>query len=106
MVSSLIRNLSSSAALDNSPPEGIMGVWLENDNLFEWGILIIGPPGSYYEDGQFRAKIKFPADFPNSPPQMKFETPIIHPNVYENGSVCISILHPPGTCASLLCPAS
>jgi len=29
------------------------------------------------------------------PPKMKFETPIFHPNVYPNGDVCISILHPP-----------
>jgi ubiquitin-conjugating enzyme E2 G1 len=29
------------------------------------------------------------------PPKMKFETPIFHPNIYESGDVCISILHPP-----------
>jgi len=26
---------------------------------------------------------------------MRFETPIFHPNIYPNGDVCISILHPP-----------
>lgn len=28
---------------------------------------------------------------------MKFLTPMWHPNVYEDGRVCISILHAPGT---------
>ena len=28
---------------------------------------------------------------------MKFLTPMWHPNVYEDGVVCISILHAPGT---------
>ena len=37
----------------------------------------------------------FPASYPHLPPTLKFETPIFHPNVYENGEVCISILHPP-----------
>jgi ubiquitin-conjugating enzyme E2 G1 len=27
---------------------------------------------------------------------MTFRTPIWHPNVYDDGKVCISILHPPG----------
>ena len=38
----------------------------------------------------------FPASYPHLPPTLKFETPIFHPNVYENGEVCISILHKPG----------
>jgi ubiquitin-protein ligase len=58
-----------------------------------------------------------PKDYPQSPPKMKFTTGIYHPNgaaeallvsycanrlcyyhvsVYEDGTVCISILHPPG----------
>ena len=30
-----------------------------------------------------------------SPPQFRFMTEMWHPNIYENGDVCISILHPP-----------
>jgi ubiquitin-conjugating enzyme E2 G1 len=39
--------------------------------------------------------MKFPPSYPHLPPTLKFVTPIFHPNVYENGEVCISILHPP-----------
>ena len=31
------------------------------------------------------------------PPTMTFVSDMWHPNVYEDGRVCISILHPPGT---------
>jgi ubiquitin-conjugating enzyme E2 G2 len=27
---------------------------------------------------------------------MRFDPPILHPNIYANGEVCISILHSPG----------
>lgn len=45
--------------------------------------------------GIFRARMTFPPTYPHQPPKLKFETPIFHPNVYQSGDVCISILHPP-----------
>ena len=45
--------------------------------------------------GFFRAILSFPPEYPLMPPKMRFETPIFHPNIYPNGDVCISILHPP-----------
>lgn len=43
----------------------------------------------------FQAHVKFPPDYPYSPPSVRFLTKVWHPNVYENGDLCISILHPP-----------
>ena len=41
--------------------------------------------------------MKFTNDYPYSPPTFRFVTQnITHPNVYSNGSLCISILHKPG----------
>jgi Ubiquitin-conjugating enzyme len=65
--------------------------------------------------GIFKVEMKFPDDYPNSPPSMRvrpgffggvsfgaaFLTPpqflskFWHPNVYDDGGVCISILHTP-----------
>ncbi|KAL4999987.1 ubiquitin-conjugating enzyme/RWD-like protein [Aspergillus recurvatus] len=45
--------------------------------------------------GFFRARLSFPPEYPHMPPKMKFEPPLFHPNIYPNGEVCISILHPP-----------
>jgi len=38
----------------------------------------------------------FPADYPLMPPSLTFLAPVpFHPNIFENGGLCISILHPP-----------
>lgn len=55
-----------------------------------------GPEGTPFEGGIFPATLTFPKDYPLSPPTMKFTCDFFHPNVYANGTVCISILHPPG----------
>ncbi len=52
--------------------------------------------GSCSEGGFFRARMKFPKDYPEMPPDLRFVSPFWHPNVYEDGRVCISILHKPG----------
>merc|ERR1719213_1043625 len=44
----------------------------------------------------FRATLEAPKDFPVMPPAMTFRTKMWHPNIYPDGKVCISILHPPG----------
>lgn len=48
------------------------------------------------EGGFFNARLTFPKDYPNSPPQCRFQSEMWHPNVYDDGRVCISILHSPG----------
>lgn len=48
-------------------------------------------------EGAFlRARMTFPSDYPLSPPELKFISKMWHPNIYSDGRVCISILHPPG----------
>jgi len=76
--------------------EGISVGLVDDGNLFEWEVmLMISDDCRLYGGGFFKAKLSFPKDYPHAPPKMKFETPIWHPNIYESGEVCISILHPP-----------
>jgi len=56
-------------------------------------VLFEGPEGTLYEGGYFKAVLKFPNDYPNSPPDMQFKSKMWHPNIYPDGKVCISILH-------------
>lgn len=85
------------AEMSKNPPDGIsVGLDEDEPDIFKWEIMLIGPPETLYEGGFFKCTLEFPKDFPNSPPTMTFVTPIYHPNVYEDGKVCISILHPPG----------
>jgi len=81
-------------SLQKEPLEGFT-VQLVNDNLFEWEVAIFGPPNTLYQGGYFKSQMKFPQDYPYSPPSVRFTTKMWHPNIYENGDVCISILHPP-----------
>lgn len=81
----------------NKNPIDLVSVGLsDDDNLYDWEVMIMGPDGTLYEGGFFKARLTFPQDFPNMPPTMRFESDIWHPNVYEDGKVCISILHAPG----------
>lgn len=58
--------------------------------------MLMGPDGTMYEGGFFKATLAFPPTFPNMPPEMTFTSEMWHPNIHEDGKVCISILHPPG----------
>eukprot|EP00562_Extubocellulus_spinifer_P034906 CAMPEP_0178698688 /NCGR_PEP_ID=MMETSP0699-20121125/10665_1 /TAXON_ID=265572 /ORGANISM="Extubocellulus spinifer, Strain CCMP396" /LENGTH=197 /DNA_ID=CAMNT_0020344755 /DNA_START=301 /DNA_END=894 /DNA_ORIENTATION=+ len=81
----------------NKNPIDLVSVGLTDDsNVYDWEVMIMGPDGTIYEGGFFKARLTFPPDFPNLPPTMKFESEMWHPNVYEDGRVCISILHAPG----------
>lgn len=77
------------------PLEGFKLLNVEDSDLYEWTVAIFGPPGTLYEGGYFKAIIKFPGDYPFSPPTFRFTTHVWHPNIYANGEVCISILHTP-----------
>ncbi|KAJ3257178.1 hypothetical protein HK103_004876 [Boothiomyces macroporosus] len=81
--------------LSTHPVPGF-NVELKNDNIFEWQVGIIGPPDTIYQGGYFLATLKFPEDFPFNPPTFTFNSDFFHPNVYTDGKLCISILHPPG----------
>ncbi|KAI3627299.1 ubc15 [Malassezia furfur] len=82
--------------LRKNPVDGFSAGLKDESNLFEWEILIIGPMDTLYEGGFLKAELTFPPEYPLMPPTMKFKTPMWHPNIYEDGTLCISILHAPG----------
>lgn len=94
--SSAVRALALEyKGLQDDPLEGIRPRLMNEDNLFEWEVALFGPPETLYQGGYFKALVKFPPDYPYSPPTVRFISKVWHPNVYENGDLCISILHPP-----------
>lgn len=64
----------------------------ENDNFLKWNFIIFGPTDTFYENGLFRGYLLFPESYPFNAPKVYFHN-MIHPNVYTDGKVCISILH-------------
>ena len=67
-------------ALSVDPPEGITAGPVNEDDLFLWECLILGPEGTPFAGGVFPAELKFPRDYPLMPPTMKFTSDIFHPN--------------------------
>ncbi|KAK0132067.1 Ubiquitin-conjugating enzyme E2 R2 [Merluccius polli] len=82
-------------SLQDEPVEGFKITLVDESDMYNWEVAIFGPPNTHYEGGYFKARIKFPMDYPYAPPAFRFLTKMWHPNIYENGDVCISILHPP-----------
>ncbi|RKP00416.1 hypothetical protein CXG81DRAFT_13274 [Caulochytrium protostelioides] len=70
----------------------VHSVILVEENLFEWSMAVLGPAGSPYEGGIFRVACSFPENYPFNAPTLRFMTRIYHPNVDDDGSVCLGIL--------------
>ena len=64
----------------------------EGDNLFEWVGSITGASSTVYDKQTYKLSLKFPSDYPYSPPTLLFITPIYHPNVDTHGNICLDIL--------------
>lgn len=59
--------------------------------------IITGPADTPYQNGVFLFDLKFPHNYPQSPPSVKFLTTgrgvaRMNPNLYENGYICLSLL--------------
>ncbi|KAL7675399.1 hypothetical protein ACOME3_001660 [Neoechinorhynchus agilis] len=78
------------------PDAGFSAGLANDDDIYVWNVVVIGPPQTPYEGGFFKAVLHFPVDYPMRPPKMTFTSEIWHPNIGTDGKVCISILHEPG----------
>ncbi|XP_052028107.1 ubiquitin-conjugating enzyme E2 G1-like isoform X3 [Apodemus sylvaticus] len=72
--------LQSLAELNKNPVGGFSAGLIDDNDLYRWEALIIGPPDTLYEGGVFKAYLIFPKDYPLRPPKMKFITDIWPPN--------------------------
>ena len=58
-----------------------------------WQVTLVPPKGTLYEGGFYKLEVKFPPNYPNCPPRIKFLTKIYHCNIgLENGEICLSTL--------------
>lgn len=81
----LIRDLQklsneSDESINASPEEG---------NLYLWSAFIEGPEGTAWEGGLFELKLEFTQDYPTKPPNIRFLTKMYHPNIYNDGRICL-----------------
>ncbi|KAG7127765.1 Ubiquitin-conjugating enzyme E2-34 kDa like protein [Verticillium longisporum] len=71
---------------------------VDEQNVLKWKIgLMVVNPDSVFNGAYLKAAMTFTSEYPYQPPTFQFQTKnIVHPNVYYNGKLCISILHKPG----------
>lgn len=60
--------------LQREPNEGFRVKLVKEDSMFEWEVAIFGSPDTVYAGGYFRAVIKFPSEYPFSPPTLRQQT--------------------------------
>lgn len=51
-----------------------------------------GKKNTPWENGVYTLTMYFPEDYPQKPPKVQFPAKFFHPNVYDSGTVCLSIL--------------
>nr|CAG8549630.1 10166_t:CDS:2 [Entrophospora candida] len=74
------------AEISRDPPVGI-SAGPTDDDLFKWTATILGPVS-----GVFKLRIEFSHDYPFKSPLVKFITRIYHPNIDDDGSICVDLL--------------
>ena len=62
------------------------------DNILNWEAVILGPESSAWEGGIFKINLKFSEEYPSKPPMVNFVSKVFHPNVYNDGRICLDIL--------------
>lgn len=80
--------------MNKSPPKGIY-VSSKDDNLNILEASILGPENSPYRDGTFHLEIHIPEKYPFCPPVIKFITKMYHPNIDDQGRICLDLIKMP-----------
>ncbi|KAI8824858.1 ubiquitin-conjugating enzyme/RWD-like protein [Fimicolochytrium jonesii] len=78
--------------LAKNPPLNASAQPVSDDDILHWKGALTAPDTSAYKGGTFQLTIEFPPDYPFKPPSIKFTTKIYHPNVDDDGTICIGLL--------------
>ncbi|KAF2762733.1 UBC-like protein [Pseudovirgaria hyperparasitica] len=66
---------------------------VNDDELMKWTAIMDGVEGTPYEGGRWLLGINIPSNYPHTPPEITFKTPICHPNVnFKTGEICLDLL--------------
>jgi ubiquitin-conjugating enzyme E2 D/E len=76
----------------NTNPVKYIELSPSDDSILIWKGSITGPESTPYEGAKFIIELIFPENYPFSPPTFKFITKVYHPNIDEQGNICIAML--------------
>lgn len=100
MSNSLIQIKNEFQNIKANPPFGFgLDVGLPEGDYYHWISTMMGPQDTPYRGGIFWIDIRFPKDYPEHAPEVKFLTPIYHINVKHTntgseplGHICMNTL--------------
>ena len=86
----LVRLMRDLKKLQNEPMPDIHAK--PTENLMVWKAVIIGPQDTPWEGGTFKLLLEFSEEYPIKAPTVRFTTRIFHPNIYNDGTICLDVL--------------
>ncbi|EAW73755.1 ubiquitin-conjugating enzyme E2L 6, isoform CRA_a, partial [Homo sapiens] len=86
-----LRTKTELEDLQKKPPPYLRNLSSDDANVLVWHALLL-PDQPPYHLKAFNLRISFPPEYPFKPPMIKFTTKIYHPNVDENGQICLPII--------------
>lgn len=87
-----LRLMSDLREMQKDAPEGASAAPLSEENIFVWAATIFGPADTPWEGGIFSLRMTFCDQYPDKPPKVRFTTKVFHPNVYQDGTLCLDII--------------
>lgn len=84
--------MSDLKAIQHDPPEGCSASPISDENMFVWTATVMGPDETPWEAGVFSLRLTFSEKYPDKPPRVRFTCPMFHPNVFEDGHICLDII--------------
>ena len=68
--------------------------WEKIPTFFRWRVEVTGPTETLYDGEQFCLQFKFGPKYPFESPEVTFvgDKVPVHPHIYSNGHICLSIL--------------
>lgn len=81
--------------IEADPPPGIQ-CWPPNEqDLSVLEAVLLGAPGTPYEGGSFKLDVRIPERYPFVPISARFATVVYHPNIDDQGRICLDTLKMP-----------
>jgi len=79
--------------LDKDPLEYATIELVNEDDIHNWRVKMIGPDNTPYAGGLFTLSVEFPAQYPFKPPKVRFVTKTYHPSIKtEGGEICADLI--------------
>jgi ubiquitin-protein ligase len=69
-------------------------VFPDADDSSVWHVRLQGAQATIYDGEEYTLRVKFTNNYPMESPEVVFEPPVpVHPHIYGNGHICLSILY-------------